>query len=95
MSNFKLWSELHPEVKPKIKREIRWYYFKKKIKYFPIYLILIFLLIATCVLEAEILNKYKRLNNALISTQQRLETLDGYVCQLLEMSEIKDYYKCN
>jgi len=29
---FKLWSELHPEVKPKIRRKLRWFYFKKWLK---------------------------------------------------------------
>jgi len=29
---FKLWSELHPEIKPKIKRALKWFYFKKAIK---------------------------------------------------------------
>jgi len=31
---FKLWSETHPEVKNKIRRELRWFYFKKWIKSF-------------------------------------------------------------
>lgn len=28
-SKFKLWSELYPEVKPKIRRSLRWFYFKR------------------------------------------------------------------
>ena len=31
-NQFKLWSELHPEVKGKIRRSLNWYYFKKDIK---------------------------------------------------------------
>jgi len=31
-NKFKLWSELHPEVKPQIRKALRWYYFKKSLK---------------------------------------------------------------